>query len=112
MLLNDEASDDEPQLLLPYVTRLACADNSKIECERAGYIQWHMLRGSLNVERGVEILEAALAIGKQAEPLALDVVRTRMEAARGQAPVANPKRSSPLLKKVGSWLTAELEPAD
>src|SRR3712207_6760727 len=26
MLLNDNADDDERQLLLPYVTRLACAD--------------------------------------------------------------------------------------
>lgn len=31
VLLNDEANDEEPQRLLPYVTRLACADTREIE---------------------------------------------------------------------------------
>ena len=39
MWLNDEASEAERQELLPFVTRLACADTPKIEQQRAAYIQ-------------------------------------------------------------------------
>src|SRR3954466_3424365 len=39
MQLNDEATDKERQLLLPFVTRLACADAPEVERERAAYIQ-------------------------------------------------------------------------
>jgi hypothetical protein len=111
MLLNDEASDDERQLLLPFVTRLACADNWMIECERATYIQLQMLKGRLTMERGIEILEGALAIGRQAEPLMAETAHARLEAVRSKARPATPKPSRPLLKKVKSWFTAELEPA-
>ncbi len=38
MLINDEAKDVERQCLLPYVTRLACADTRTVENERAAYI--------------------------------------------------------------------------
>jgi hypothetical protein len=65
----------------------------------------------VSIEMGIEVLEGALTIGRQAEPLAPEVARTRLEAVRGKAPVASPKRSSPLLQKVKSWFTAELEPA-
>src|ERR671928_656514 len=69
MWLNDMASDEKRQLLLPYVTRLACADTQKVEREREAYIQAQMCRGRLSIERGIEILEGALAIGRQVEPL-------------------------------------------
>ena len=46
MQLNDEATDKERQQLLPFVTRLACADTPEIERERATYIAWHTLRCS------------------------------------------------------------------
>ena len=39
MQLNDYASDAERQRLLPFVTRLACADTPAIELERAAYIR-------------------------------------------------------------------------
>ena len=39
MQLNDYASDAERQRLLPFVTRLACADTPAIELERAAYIK-------------------------------------------------------------------------
>src|SRR3954466_5747595 len=39
MQLNDQASDEERQQLLPFVTRLACADTPEIEHQRAAYIQ-------------------------------------------------------------------------
>src|ERR687898_3354225 len=38
MQLNDEASDEERQYLLPFVTRLACADTAEVEMERETYI--------------------------------------------------------------------------
>ena len=36
--LNDWSSDEERQHLLPFVTRLACADTTEIEREREAYI--------------------------------------------------------------------------
>src|ERR687886_510815 len=97
MLLNDSVSDEERQRLLPYVTRLACADTSEIEREREAYIQAHIHKGRLSIEKGIEILEGALAIGRQAEPLVPEVARARLEAMKGEA-----------------WLTAGkvLEPTD
>src|ERR687884_457502 len=97
MRLNDSAGDGERQRLLPYVTRLACADTSEIERKREAYIQSEMRYGSLSVERGIRILEGALAIGRQAEPLVPEVARARLEAVKAEA-----------------WLTANkvLEPAD
>ena len=86
MSLNDQASDFERQRLLPYVTRLACADTPEIERERERYIaaktgMW------VTFERGLEVLEGALAIGRQADPLGLDDVRSRMATAQ-QCPAA------------------------
>src|SRR3712207_1794934 len=40
--LNDEANDGERQRLLPYVTRLACADTPSVEYERETYIRRHI----------------------------------------------------------------------
>ena len=79
MMLNDQASDDQRQRLLPFVTRLACADAPEVERERDKYIsdKTGML---LPFERGLGILEGALAIGRQADPLGLGDVRSRMES--------------------------------
>ena len=38
MQLNDYASEAERQRLLPFVTRLACADTPAVEAQRAAYI--------------------------------------------------------------------------
>jgi hypothetical protein len=38
MQLNDTANDAERQQLLPFVTKLACADTAQVEQERAAYI--------------------------------------------------------------------------
>src|SRR5918912_178809 len=84
MRLNDNAADDERQLLLPFVTRLACADTPDIEHEREIYIR-SQLTEPVDIGRGIEVLEGALAIGRQAEPLAPDVARARMEALQEQA---------------------------
>src|ERR671933_966683 len=111
MWLNDMASDEDRQLLLSFVTRLACADTPEIERKRSAYIRSQMPKGTLSIQKGVEILEGALAIGRQAEPLAPTTALTRLEAVRGKAPVANPTRSVLLLQKLKSWFAAELEPA-
>src|SRR6185312_9173816 len=87
MWLNDEASDEERQQLLPFVTRLACADTPEIERARATYIAWHTAR-RVTFQAGLAVLEGALAIGRQADTLGLDTVKTRMVVVRGRATTA------------------------
>src|SRR3954463_666970 len=82
MQLNDSAREAERQRLLPFVARLACADTPEIERERASYIEAQAL---FSFEEGLQALEGALAIGRQADPLGLDAVKVRFEAAQGQA---------------------------
>ncbi len=117
MLLNDVASDEDRQRLLPYVTRLACADTPEVEKARAAYIFRHLglyyvrihLCGvvALSFDRGLKVLEGALAIGRQADPLGPDEVLTRMDAARTaqRKPAKVTTAAKPLLSKVKSWLT-------
>src|SRR3954469_8561811 len=64
MQLNDEASDEERQQLLPFVTRLACADTPEVERERAAYIQAR-LPYPFTFRAGLAVLEGALAIGRK-----------------------------------------------
>ncbi len=124
MRLNDMASDEERQRLLPFVTRLACADTKKVEKAREAYIRQHTghhyphyagcdfyggvpLSSSvpLSFDRGLEALEGALAIGRQADPLGSEEVQTRMDA--GRVLSGTPSRAS----KVKTWLlTGEKEP--
>ncbi|MGH1570377.1 hypothetical protein ACRAWG_06530 [Methylobacterium sp. P31] len=103
MRLNDEATDEERRRLLPFVTRLACADTPEIELERARYIDQHInfdrtLRYHFSFDRGLAALEGALAIGRQADPLGLDVAASRLEAVRprqsriGRTPASCPRR--------------------
>ncbi len=136
MMLNDQATDAGRQRLLPYVTRLACADTKKIEKAREAYIRQHTshqhsyyagcdfyggvpLTSSvpLTFDRGLEALDGALAIGRQADPLGPGEVRTWMEAARaGQfkpTRAATPVLAThkPFFSKIKSWLTMkETEP--
>jgi hypothetical protein len=118
MQLNDRVDDEERQHLLPYVARLACADTPEIETKRLSYIYWHTDGYSplIPFERSLEILEGALAIGRQADPLGPEDVQSRMDTAqtrRGRA--ARPTLSAPdtpFLSKVKDWLTLkETEPA-
>ena len=80
LVLNDEAKEADRQRLLPYVTRLACADTDEIEQQRQSYISC-MMTPFTPMTRGIEILEGALAIGRQADPIALPLVEERMSAA-------------------------------
>ncbi len=110
MRLNDNAGEAERQLLLPFVTRLACADTPEVEREREAYI-WSHLTKHVSIERGLEVLEGALAIGRQADPLTPDVVRTRMGAVRDEATTATSVPDSPLFAKE-TWAAKKvLEPA-
>ena len=113
MLLNDNASDDERQLLLPFVTRPACADTWEIDRKRAAYIGSHTT-ADITVKRGIDILEGALAIGRQAEPLAPDVAKARMDAVKDKANTATSVTDGPLFSKIKAWFTADkvMEPAD
>ncbi len=116
MELNDEADDVERQRLLPFVTRLACADTPEIEQIRADHIQ-RLTCGypyGIPFEVGLKALEGALAIGRQADPFAPDEVKARMEAARAEtlartailesAP-STPNKS--LFSVVKDWLKAK-----
>ena len=104
MSLNDFCTDEQRQRLLPYVTRLACADTPEIEHKRALYIirHTHGLVFGMSFERGLSILDGALAIGRQADPLGAEVVQSRMDAARTS-------KGKPL-SKVKSCPCMEMEP--
>jgi hypothetical protein len=109
MWLNDHADDKERQRLLPYVTRLACADTPEIELKRKAYIRQHgcswlwcsWLFGP-TFETGLQVLEGALAIGRQADLFGPDEVQIRMDAVRADSPLLSEK---PFFSKVKSWMT-------
>ena len=107
MQLNDSAREAERQRLLPFVARLACADTPEIERERASYIEAHTPMFSF--EEGLQALEGALAIGRQADPLGLDAVKVRFEAAQGQATRTTSVPDSHLLFKVKGWFESVSE---
>src|ERR671926_490186 len=52
MLLNDTVTRRERQLLLPFVTRLACADSWAVERKRQAYIRSRMPLWRLSGKRG------------------------------------------------------------
>ncbi len=111
MHLNDSVGDGERQRLLPFVTRLACADTWEIEQERQLYIQSRTPKGRLSLETGIEILEGALAIGRQAEPLTPSTTQARMEAVK-KASTTLSMPDSPLFAKVEPWPKKVLEPTN
>ena len=111
--LNDSVEDDERQLLLPFVARLACADTWEVERKRAAYIAARVTPG-MTLKRGIEILEGALAIGRQAEPLGPDIAKARMDAVKDEAKTAASRTERPLMSKIKAWLTTKkvLEPTN
>jgi hypothetical protein len=92
MALNDQATEIERQRLLKFVTRLACADTPHVERLRADYITAQSGVFGDNFERGLEILEGALAIGRQAH-LSGEDVQFRLEAVRPRPSAKKPLRS-------------------
>jgi hypothetical protein len=58
MYLNNFSNDVDPQSLLPYVARLACADTDEIEHRTQSYISSRMMPFR-PLAKGIEILEGA-----------------------------------------------------
>jgi hypothetical protein len=114
MLLNDEATDEERQQLLPFVTQLACADTPEVERERAAYIQAR-LPYPFTFRAGLAVLEGALALGRQADALGLNTVKTRMGAVQGRATTDTSvaDADNKLFSKLKSWfgVAKQTEPA-
>jgi len=102
MHLNDTASDAQRQRLLPFVTRLACADTSEIECKRASYIGSQTAR-HYTFEKGLSILEHALVIGRKAEAAPPEAVKTRLLAVQTSAATATSIPHTPLFAAMKSW---------
>jgi hypothetical protein len=106
MDLNDLATDEQRQQLLPFVARLACADTPKVERERQDYIAWrlrHRRNYPLTFREKLDILEGALAIGRQADMLAPEEVATRLEAVQQSAPPPTKYTRSSKLAKLKAW---------
>ncbi len=106
MWLNDTVGDTRRQHLLPYVTRLACVDDPQVERRRAAYIwrrTWFYF-GLIPFERALEVLDGALAIGRQADPFPAGEVQARLEAVRGKATKRH--RVSPLSAKQAAAMMA------
>jgi hypothetical protein len=102
MQLNDEASDEERQQLLPFVPRLACADTLEVERKREAYIAARMRR-RLSFQKRLEILTGALLIGRQADELAPEEVRTRMAGVRQCAVAPTSVDEHPLISSFQGW---------
>src|SRR5919199_874559 len=77
MRLNDNATDEERQL----------------------YIR-SQLTEPVDIGRGIEVLEGALAIGRPAEPLAPDTAKARMEAVQEKATTETSIDETPLFGKI------------
>jgi hypothetical protein len=103
MQLNDEASDEERQHLLPFVTRLACRDTAEVEQQREAYIAAR-IRYRLPFRTGLPILEGALAIERQADGLAPEEVRTRLDTVQRKTDPPEFVPGSAMLCKFKAWL--------
>src|SRR5215203_4805354 len=84
-------------------TRLACADTPAVEAQRAAYISSKRVT-AYSFECGLKELEGALAIGRQADTLGIDEVRTRLEKVQSCASSAASVADSRIFAKVKSWL--------
>ena len=122
MALNDQSNNEERQRLLPFVTRLACADMPEVEHAREVYIDSHALHRHVGLhsccvrimsfEAGLRVLEGALAIGRQADPLGVEKAMACLEEARSRVRVEESLPDKPFLSKVKGWLIMkEMEPS-
>jgi hypothetical protein len=106
MLLNDEADDAERQLLLPFVTRLACAD-TKADWEREVYIAQN-LSYRMRFQDRLEALEGALAIARRADVMATEEVRSRLETVQQSAKPRTSVADHLDFSKIKAWLVPTL----
>jgi hypothetical protein len=105
MQLNDNANDAERQRLLPFVTRLACADTPEVEAKRAAFIRAHNVT-AYSFEHGLRVLEGALAIGRKADAMPAADARRRLDEVQSRASRAT-LADSPVFSKVKSWFLPE-----
>src|SRR3954463_1299021 len=84
MQLNDYATDAERQRLLPFVTRLACADTPAVEAKRAAFIGARRVTACSFADGG-RVLEEPLAIGRQADAVLPFEAKSRMDDVRARA---------------------------
>jgi hypothetical protein len=105
MELNDNATEEERQRLLPFVTRLACADTQDVERKRAAFIT-SKNASAYSFDYGLAVLNEVLAIGRQADTLPADAVRTRFADVQARA------AENAVIGKVKSWFERrkQLEP--
>jgi hypothetical protein len=77
-------------------SRLACADVPEVEAQRAACIK-SKATPSYSFDYGLKVLEEALAIGRQADPLGPDEASSRMKEVQARAtgrPLSRTGRSS------------------
>ena len=110
MRLNDEATDEQRQRLLPFVMRLACADTEQVERKRAAYIHKRM-KGRVSFEDGLSVLAGALAIGRQADPPDATDASTRLSTAQSRAKHATsvPEESLSALFTSWAWMKRKVK---
>ena len=103
MQLNDEATDEERQHLLPFVTRLACRDTAEVEQQREAYITAR-IRYRAPLRKNLRVLEGALAIGRRADELAPEEARTRLDGVQRSDDPPEPVAGKSVLSKIKGWL--------
>ena len=102
--LNDTANHRNRQRLLPFVIRLACADDDDVEQQRQSYIWFGLNYRFTSFDEGIKILEGALSIGGQADPLGFSTVEKRLSAVKEKASAARPRSENPIVLNVKKWL--------
>jgi hypothetical protein len=107
MQLNDEASDEERQMPLPFVTHLACADTAKVEREREAYIN-SLMSYRLSFRDRLDALEGALTIGWQAALLPSEEVRTRLDAVHQSASTPTSVADYAMFSQIKTWFAPAL----
>ena len=87
---------------MPFVICLACADTVEVQRARETYIA-SRIRYRLPFQEGLQILEGALAIGRQADGLAPEEVTTRLESVRQGATLPTTAANNSKLNKIKAW---------
>jgi hypothetical protein len=108
MHLNDHATNAQRQRLLPFVTRLACADTPAVEAKRAAFIHLKKV-AQHSFEYGLNVLEEALAIGRQADALGVDEVRTWLGEVQSRASRTKSVPEAPVFALIKSWFERKKE---
>jgi hypothetical protein len=102
MQLNAEASVEERQLLLPFVTRLACADTAEVEGRRQAYIN-SLMPYRISFRQHLDVLDGALVIGRQADLFPSEEVKTRLEAVQQGANTATSVADYAVFSQMQTW---------